>query len=113
MKAVIRRTYAPPTIVRGNHQPKGLRVTKVPPTSVNVDPRLDDAILESANGEWCKVAVLIARATDAARTKELTATPHDIANRIYAMTADNRLEVSGNVRRWRAAEVRKKDGATS
>lgn len=81
-------------------------MSKVPP--VAVDPRLDTAILDSAGAEWCKVAVLIARATDAARAAGFTASPQDIANRIYAMTSDNRLDVSGNVRRWRAAEVRRK-----
>lgn len=83
-------------------------MSKVPPAAVAVDPRLDATILDSATAEWCKVAVLIARATDAARAAELTVTPQDIATRIYAMTSDNRLDVSGNVRRWRAAEVRRR-----
>lgn len=86
-------------------------MSKVPPSAVAVDPRLDEAILDSAGVEWCKVAVLIARATDAARAAEIAVTPQDIATRIYAMTSDNRLEVSGNVRRWRAAEVRKRASA--
>lgn len=82
-------------------------MSKVPVTTVAVDPRLDTAILDSASGEWCKVAVLIARATDAVRAQSLDVSPQDIANRIYAMTSDSRLEVTGNVRRWRAAEIRK------
>lgn len=76
--------------------------------SVAVDPRLDALILESAGSDWCKVAMLIARATDAARALPLAVTPQDIATRIYAMTSDSRLDVQGNVRRWRAAEVRKR-----
>lgn len=84
-------------------------MSKIPPDSViAVDPRLDAAILDSASEQWCKVALLIARATDAARAAELSVSPQDIAGRIYAMTTDGRLEVSGNVRRWRAAEVRKR-----
>ncbi len=87
-------------------------MSNVPPAIVVVvDPHLDAAILASASEQWCKVAVLIARATDAARAAELSVSPQDIAGRIYAMTTDGRLEVSGNVRRWRAAEVRKRPAA--
>lgn len=78
-----------------------------PAAAIVVDPRLDEVILTSASGEWCKVAVLIARATDAARALPLDVTPQTIATRIYAMSSDRRLEVTGNVRRWRAAQVRK------
>lgn len=75
--------------------------------SVIADPRLDALILASATSEWCKVAMLIARVTDAARAEAIETTAQTIASRIYAMTSDNRLDVQGNVRRWRAAEVRK------
>ena len=75
--------------------------------SVIADPRLDALILASATSEWCKVAILIARVTDAARAEGLVTTAQTIASRIYAMTSDNRLDVQGNVRRWRAAEIRK------
>lgn len=51
--------------------------------------------------------MLIARVTDAARAESIDTTAQAIATRIYAMTADNRLDVQGNVRRWRASEVRK------
>lgn len=88
-------------------------MSKVPTTDVAVDPRVDVAILDSATDAWCKVAVLIARATDAARAADIDVKPQDIANRIYAMTSDNRLEVTGNVRRWRAAEVRRRASPTA
>lgn len=78
--------------------------------SVIADPRLDALILASATSEWCKVAILIARVTDAARAEGLDTTALSIASRIYAMTSDNRLDVKGNVRRWRAAEIRKLSG---
>ncbi len=82
-------------------------MTTEPAAGISADPRLDALILECAEGEWRKVAMLIARATDAARALPLDVTAQGIATRIYAMTSDHRLEVQGNVRRWRAAEVRK------
>ena len=75
-------------------------------TAAEPDPRLDAVILAAATAEWCKVAMLIARATDAARIAAIAAPAQVIANRIYALVGDRRLEVQGNVRRWRAGEVR-------
>lgn len=104
----------PPT---GNDQPRNAKaLTKLTPTATPppatpnaaiADPRLDELILQAAQSEWCKVAMLIARVTDAARAASINAATQTIATRIYAMTADNRLEVQGNVRRWRASKVRK------
>jgi Protein of unknown function len=70
------------------------------------DPRLDDVIISCATAEWCKVAILIARATDAARAATIETTAQVIAARVYALVEDKRLDVQGNVRRWRNGEVR-------
>lgn len=70
------------------------------------DMRLDAVILACATAEWCKVALLISRATDAARAAGLEAPAQVIATRIYALAEAHRLDVQGNVRRWRAGEVR-------
>ncbi len=69
-------------------------------------PRLDAVILSCADAEWRKVAMLIARTTDAAREQSIDATTQSIAERIYALTDAHRLEVKGNVRRWRTTEIR-------
>lgn len=78
---------------------------------VSLDPafvmRLDAVILACASPEWCKVAVLISRVTDAARAAGLEAPAQVIAARIYALAETQRLDVQGNVRRWRAGEVRR------
>ena len=50
--------------------------------------------------------MLIARATDAARAQSIAVSTQDIAAAIYALAGDNALIVTGNVRRWRSAEVR-------
>ena len=67
---------------------------------------LDDLIVACADAAWCKVAVLIARATDAARERTVPVTGQSIAQRIYALVETGRLDAQGNVRRWRAGEVR-------
>jgi Protein of unknown function len=77
-----------------------------PASVTEADQRLDALISASATVEWCKVAMLIARVTDAARAAAIEVTAQGIASRVYAMTADRRLEVQGNVRRWRDSEVR-------
>ena len=77
-----------------------------PDPATGPDPRLDALILNCATGDWVKVAVLIARITDAARAESLEVLPQGIAARIYALADARSLEVKGNVRRWRAGEVR-------
>ena len=78
-----------------------------PAALTEADARLDAVILACAELEWCKVAMLIARTTDAARAQAIEAPAQAIAAHIYAMTADHRLDVQGNVRRWRASDVRR------
>jgi hypothetical protein len=67
----------------------------------------DAVILSCATSVSCKVAILIARTVDAAKAKSLDVTPAMIAPRIYALAESGKLNVQGNVRRWRAAEVKK------
>ena len=67
---------------------------------------IDAVILSAVDGEWRKVALVVARATDAAKAQALDVPAQAIAQRIYALTDNKRLVVQGNVRRWRAGEVR-------
>lgn len=75
-------------------------------SAAETEARLDALILTCTTGDWVKVAVLIARITDAARAEALEVLPQGIAARIYALSDAHRLQVKGNVRRWRAGEVR-------
>ncbi len=77
-----------------------------PTAAAAENPALDAVILSCGTAEWCKVAMLIARTTDAARAASIDAPAQLIAGRIYALVADRRLQSQGNVRRWRASEVR-------
>ncbi len=75
--------------------------------SPTADADLDPMILACADEEWRKVAMLIARITNAARAAALEIDSQAIASRIYALAEANLLEVKGNVRRWRSAEIRR------
>jgi hypothetical protein len=72
---------------------------------------IDAVILASAPVAWSKIAVVIARATDLAKERDIVVTPRQIAARIYALTDAGKLAVQGNVRRWRTGEVRAVAGA--
>jgi hypothetical protein len=69
--------------------------------------KIDALLWDAASADACKVAVLIARATDAAKAAGMEVKPQAIAARIYALAETGKLSVQGNVRRWRAAEVKR------
>ena len=71
------------------------------------DDPLDAIILAAGDGEWAKVAVFIAKVVDAAKAAGTETTGQAVAARIYALVEAGKLEAKGNVRRWRAGEVRK------
>ena len=76
-------------------------------TTPEQDAITDGLIMACASEEACKVAILIARTVDAANAQSLEITPSMIAPRIYALAESGKLSVQGNVRRWRAAEIKK------
>ena len=78
-----------------------------PATTPEQDAAVDALILTCVTKVACKVAILIARTVDAAKAQGLELTSAVIAPRIYALTEAGKLSVQGNVRRWRAAEVKK------
>ena len=70
------------------------------------DDALDVIVLSVADAEWRKVARFIAIVVDAAKAQGLETSGQDVAQRIYALVEADRLEARGNIRRWRAGEVR-------
>lgn len=78
----------------------------VPPSASEGDAAIDALILASAPADWCKVAMLIARTVDAAKAQSLEVPASVIVPRIYVLVEGGRLTVQGNVRRWRAAEIK-------
>jgi len=79
-----------------------------PPPAAASDDVIDRLVLGSADTDWLKVAVLIAKVVDAAAAEGIVATGQPVAQRIYVLAEQGRLEVRGNVRRWRAGEVRQR-----
>lgn len=67
---------------------------------------IDAIVLACATDEWSKVAIVIARATDAARAQNVSTTAQSLAARVYALAEASRIETRGNVRRWRDGEIR-------
>ena len=74
--------------------------------SDETDP-LDAIVVASADATFVKVALFISRVVDAAKSVGVGATGQAVATRIYALVDAGVLEANGNVRRWRASEVRR------
>jgi hypothetical protein len=70
------------------------------------DAAVDALILSVATSDWCKVAILIARSVDAAKAQGIDLPSSTIVARIYVLADSKALATQGNVRRWRACEVR-------
>lgn len=76
-------------------------------TATSTDP-LDPLILAAADGDWCKMAVFLSRVVDAAKAQGIETSGQAVAARVYDLVEAGQLEAKGNVRRWRAGEVRKR-----
>jgi len=78
------------------------------------DSEIDEAVLSflsSAKGHWRKVASVIARSSDAVKSAlpEGEAGHELIAERIEALVSEGRLNVQGDIKKWRHSEVRLPD----
>lgn len=73
---------------------------------------LDALILEQAAADWEKIAVLMSRIFEPAsmlkRPRQYDGAGQWIADRIYILVDSGRLDVRGNMRRWRDGEVKRK-----
>lgn len=69
---------------------------------------IDQIVLSTAGAEWEKVAVLISKVFEAPSLKGIEGLGQKIAERIYILVDSGRLDVQGNMRRWRDGEVRLK-----
>ncbi|HRD76146.1 MAG TPA: hypothetical protein PK264_09425 [Hyphomicrobiaceae bacterium] len=75
------------------------------------EPDIERLVLASVDDEWRRVAIVIARTIDAARSVGLTVEAGRIAVAIVALAEAGRLMHRGNLRRWRAGEVRRRSAA--
>ena len=70
---------------------------------------LDPVILETITPDFTKTAVLISKTYDAclaAGIEPSETLAKDIADRLYILIDNGRIEAEGNMRRWRDSEVR-------
>lgn len=68
--------------------------------------KLEGMILAVCRNEWQKVAVVISKVFDAPDFDKEKNTAAEIAERIYIMVDSGKLDVQGNMRRWRDGVVR-------
>lgn len=75
----------------------------------STETQIDTLILATASDTPIKTAALISKIYDALPSADIT--PHtdsgkEIAERIYILVDNGRLEATGNMRRWRDSEIR-------
>ncbi len=67
---------------------------------------LDEFILSAATDEWQKTAVLISKVFDNPAFDSAANKAQDVAERLYILVDNGRLEATGNMRRWRDSNIR-------
>jgi hypothetical protein len=75
------------------------------------DEKIDALIIEAANDHWTKIAVIISKVYDHYEQQGLELSKglaQEIAERLYILVDNGQLDVQGNMRRWRDADVKKK-----
>jgi hypothetical protein len=70
--------------------------------------KIDALIMAATPPEWVKTAVLISRVFDDPGFGGLNSSAQDVAERLYILIDHGKLDVQGNMRRWRDSDVRQK-----
>ena len=71
--------------------------------------KIDALIMDAANDHWTKIAVIISKVYDTFEAKGEALTKglaQEIAERLYILVDNGQLDVQGNMRRWRDADVK-------
>ncbi len=67
---------------------------------------LDQLILTHVTHNWQKVAMVLAKALRARENMGSPISAEELAARVEALVRNGKLEVRGNVQRWRESEIR-------
>ncbi len=67
---------------------------------------IDSLILSAATADWLKIAVMISKVFEDPALQGIDNPGQAIAERIYILVDNGRLDSQGNMRRWRDGEVR-------
>lgn len=79
----------------------------LPPPVTEAD--IDAIILSLMKTQWQKVAMVVGRSLELCRQRSLPITAEIFGARILALAESDRLEASGDPRKWRHSEVRLKN----
>lgn len=71
-----------------------------------MDEKIDALLMEAATTEWEKTAVVISKVFDTPNFSDLGVKSQDVAQRLYILIDNGRLDVQGNMRRWRDSAVK-------
>jgi hypothetical protein len=74
---------------------------------------IDAAILGFALTRWQKTAMIIVKSEQGLRASKIEASVDDIAERIYALASQGKLEGQGDLSLWRHSEVRLPESRSS
>ena len=67
---------------------------------------IDAVILNVAMMRWQKTAMIIVKSQESLRASNVEASYDDIAERVYVLASQGRLEGQGDLSLWRHSEVR-------
>lgn len=71
-----------------------------------LNEKIDALVLDVVTAEWTKTALVISKVFDTPNFSDLGVEAQDIAERIYILADNGRLDVQGNMRRWRDSAVK-------
>ncbi|MAE51599.1 MAG: hypothetical protein CMH27_07295 [Micavibrio sp.] len=75
-------------------------------TDHGYDHTLDPLIMDNAGDDWQNVTTIISGVFDHAGFDKTAYSAQDIAERVYILVDSGRLDVQGNMRRWREGQVK-------
>lgn len=74
----------------------------------NYEHEIDPIILNSVTDEWETITTVISRVFDHPEFNKDQYAAADVAERIYILVDSGKLNVEGNMRRWRNGKVKAK-----
>ena len=67
---------------------------------------IDTLILSAASKNWQKTALVISKVFDDPAFDKEALNAQNVAESIYALLDDGKLEATGNIRRWRDSNIK-------
>lgn len=74
--------------------------------TVSYEHPLDALVMAAAADDWRSITTVMSSVFDDAGFDKESYSAQDVAERVYVLVDNGRLDVSGNMRRWREGKVR-------